>query len=348
MNDNPTQPTVTDGAPPKKKFFNSSTVTLALTIALYSMLFILASGYIVSEYIPKPKATFTAPPPVAERVEKVIEHKIKVNRNKSRAESSSRASTVNRITSTGKSNITMPESLQFQSQGENFQAGLLGSGGMGGSGFGSGSGMGSGTGGIGVGKIQFKFMGVSGGGERIVVCFDISQSVLTNMGKTKYDINKVKEETQKLIESLHVLTMFGIIQHARNWDAFDRNLSPATPDNKAAVTEWLKTKFRTDGKSGSGWMKGEPNGIQSVLKGAFNMKPDTIFLVSDASYQRSTGGSGSENVPWQELTKDIDALQKSLPQPAKIHFIGFGVKEDDKKEMRKVISRNKGQYLEIQ
>lgn len=326
----------------------SSGLSLGTTVVIYGALFILASGYIVSEYLPKPKATFTAPPPVAvDRVEKAVEHKIKVNRSKSRAQSSSRASTVNRITSTGKSAITIPESLQFQSQGENFQPGLLGSGGLGGSGFGSGSGMGSGAGGIGLGKIQFKFMGVSGGGERIVVCFDVSKSVLTSMSKTKYDITQVKAETRKLIESLNVLTMFGLIQHSRNWDALDRNLRPATPENKTAALNWLESKFRTDGMSGSNWMTGTPNGIQNVLKAAFAMKPDTIFLVSDASYQRNGGPSGSENVPWDELSKDLDAFQKTLPQPAKIHFIGFGVKDNNRSEMRKLIARHKGRYVEM-
>ncbi len=326
-----------------RHLFSPSGLSLLITLCFLSGLFLVASIYVVVEYQARPKATFQSVPSPSVEAAKAVERKVKIDRRKSRAQSGSRAATVNRITTIGKSAVALPASPQISSLGENFQAGMLGMGGLGGAGLGAGKGMGAGSG-LGVGRIKFKFLGVSDVGERIVICFDISKSVVNNMAKAGLDILEVKQETRKLVDSFNSLTMFGLIQHARNYDAFDLNLRPATVENKRLAWQWMDTKFRTDGMSGTGWKSGEPNGIQAVLRAAFAMNPDVIFLISDGSYQRGKGSAG-ENVPWPELVAEISQLQEDLPRPARVHFIGFGVNAANEKEARKLVSRFGGKYV---
>ena len=65
-----------------------------------------------------------------------------------------------------------------------------------------------------------------------------------------------------------------------------------------------------------------------------------------ASFQRDHPKKAYENVPWDELGRDVKRRQDSLARPARIHFIGFGVKEEHRREMRSLVRRNGGDYRE--
>jgi hypothetical protein len=56
---------------------------------------------------------------------------------------------------------------------------------------------------------------------------------------------------------------------------------------------------------------------------------------------------GSENVPWDELEDDIELLQESLGEAAKIHFFGFQMKSGDKAEMSQIVRRYRGRLREL-
>ena len=189
---------------------------------------------------------------------------------------------------------------------------------------------------------EIAILGIKDTAERFVIAIDISTSVVNAMNRAGMEITEVKNEAIKLIKQLNANTLFGLIQHSQNYDAFQDYLVTATIDNKEAAVQWLETKFRTNG-SGRGWRSGNPNGIQNVLKVAFQMQPDVIFLVSDASYQRN----GVQNVPWDELERDIKKLQNQLPKPARIHFIGFSVNDENAKKMKSIIRKNNGKYKEF-
>ena len=193
---------------------------------------------------------------------------------------------------------------------------------------------------------RISILGVEDQAERFVIAVDISQSVVNSMQKSGVDIHSIREETEKLIGTLNSNTLFGLIQFSRQYDLFADYLVPATRANKAAALEWLRREFRTTGSSGRGWIRRDPNGIQSVLHIAFSLEPDVILVISDASFQRDHPKKAYENVPWDELGRDVKRRQDSLARPARIHFIGFGVKEEHGREMRSLVRRNGGDYRE--
>ena len=193
---------------------------------------------------------------------------------------------------------------------------------------------------------DISILGIQDTAQRFVIAFDISSSVINAMTKAGMNITQIKEETIKLINQLNSNTLFGLIQHSRSYDVFQEFMVPATVNNKEAAIKWLESEFRTSGSSGYNWQGGTPNGIELVIEAAFKMQPDVVFLVSDASYQRTTASGGSQNVPWKELEKKIKSMQDQLPKPARIHFIGFSVKDENAKEMKKIIRKNKGKYKE--
>lgn len=210
------------------------------------------------------------------------------------------------------------------------------------------AGMLGGLGGLKIEPSKISMLGISDEAERFVIAFDISTSVVNNMSKAGMDITRVREETAKVIQKLNANTLFGMVQFSRNYDTFKEYLVPATKENKEAALQWLQNEFVTTGSSQPGWTRGNPNGIQSVMRKVFEMQPDAIILVSDASFQRSADGSQfGQDVPWDELADNIEAYQKTLPAAASIHFVGFGVNSDNAKEMRRLARNNNGKYKDF-
>ena len=193
----------------------------------------------------------------------------------------------------------------------------------------------------------FSFFGIEDQAQRIVIVFDISQSVVTKARKSGISMGRLQSETLKLIESLNANTLFGLIQFSRNYDLFENYLVSGTQANKAAAGEWLKREFRTDGKSGRNWVRDPVNGIQSVIKAAFHMQPDVLFILSDGDFQRTTPEGGSQNVPFETLAGDIRSHQQQSEKNARIHFIGFQVKPQHTKPLQSIIRRNDGKFREL-
>jgi hypothetical protein len=194
---------------------------------------------------------------------------------------------------------------------------------------------------------KVSFFGIEDQATRIVIAFDISQSVVTKAKKSGISMRQLQQETGKLIESLNANTLFGIIQFSRSYDFFENYLITGTKANKAAGIVWLEKEFRTDGISPRNWIRSPVNGIQSVLEAAFAWQPDVVFIISDGDFQRSKDNGGSQNVPWDELSRDIHRLQESARKEARIHFVGFQVKEAHKSELHTIVRRYKGQYREL-
>ena len=193
----------------------------------------------------------------------------------------------------------------------------------------------------------FSFFGIEDQAQRIVIAFDISQSVVTKARKSGVSIERLQSETLKLIESLDANTLFGLIQFSRSYDLFENYLVSGTQANKAAAGEWLKREFRTDGKSGRNWVRDPVNGIQSVIKAAFQMQPDVLFILSDGDFQRTTPSGGSQNVPFEELTGDIRKHQQQAGENARIHFIGFQVKPQHTRPLQTITRRYNGKFRQL-
>lgn len=214
---------------------------------------------------------------------------------------------------------------------------MIGTAGMGGGGQGGGTGMG-GTG------TSMSFLGVQTNAKRVLILYDIASSVVSSAARAGYPMDRIREETKKLLAGVGVNTRFGLGQFARNYAYFQSELLPASDPNRAKATEWLDTWFAgeegTMKRNTPNMVTGSPGFIE-VMRAAFRLQPDVIFVISDASFER---GSGAENarIPWPEVADALRDLQKTMPEPVKIHFIAVGIRPENEREMRRIISTQGG------
>ena len=221
---------------------------------------------------------------------------------------------------------------------------VTGLSGAGGSGAGTGFGLG-GAGGKGLGT-GLNFMGIKASGKRILLLFDVSGSVVNKAAKTGTPLSKIKEETLAMIDSLPADSRFGIIQFVRNYKPFQPELIPATQPNRDLARQWITSEWDESGMMGArgkGVISPIPNGLPVILKAAYAMKPDVIFLISDGSFERT--GAEPSKVPDDEF----DDLFKELTATGKIplHFIGFEMRGEDEKYWSRNARRQGGQFREI-
>ncbi|MFP4261339.1 MAG: hypothetical protein ACLFS1_09695 [Opitutales bacterium] len=200
------------------------------------------------------------------------------------------------------------------------------------------------------------FLGITEEASRFVIIVDTSVTVVNAVTAAGSSMEAIRDEAIRLVESLNANTLFGFIQHSRNYDPFQPSLIPATLANKELALDWLKSDFRTDG-SGRGWTSGPPvrgdrNGILTILNFAFDMQPDVIFLISDGGYFATTTDGGQRPVPLNDVLRLIRERQKDLTGDARIHTVHFpdprGI--DDARignGMRNIATRNGGKYRKI-
>lgn len=200
------------------------------------------------------------------------------------------------------------------------------------------------------------FLGITEEAARFVIIVDTSVTVVNAVTAAGSSMEAIRDEAIRLVNSLNANTLFGFIQHSRNYDPFQDSLIPATVPNKELALQWLKKEFRTDG-SGRGWrsgpvVDGDTNGILPILDFAFKMQPDVIFLISDGGYFASTSDGGQRPVPLDDVLKLIRDRQKQLPSDARIHAIHFpdprGINDARiGNDMRSIATRNGGKYRRI-
>lgn len=223
---------------------------------------------------------------------------------------------------------------------------VTGLAGAGGAGSGSGFGLG-GAGGKGLGT-GINFMGIKASGQRILLLFDVSGSVVNKANASTMPLAKIKEETETMINKLPADSRFGIIQFVRNYKMFQPELVPATQPNRDLAKGWIETEWNESGsmpRSGRGVISPSPNGLPPILRKAYEMKPDVIFIISDGSFER--GIETSEKVPEQEFEDLIKELSATSAIKVPIHFIGFQMRSDDKTFWEKMTRRQGGELKEL-
>ncbi len=203
---------------------------------------------------------------------------------------------------------------------------------------------------------SISFLGITEEASRFVIIVDTSASVVNSVNASGASMGQIRDEAIKLIESLNANTLFGFIQHSRNYDPFQEQLIPATMANKQKAIDWLKSDFRTDG-SGSGWrsgpaVNGDQNGILTILNFAFTMQPDVIFLISDGGYFATKVSGGQRPVPLGDVTSLISSRQKDMTEDVRIHAIHFPDPRNINDDrigggMRSIATRNDGKYRKI-
>lgn len=209
-------------------------------------------------------------------------------------------------------------------------------------GLGSG-GQGGGVGGGGTGT-SLSFLGIQTTAKRVLILYDIAQSVVGAAARAGYPMDKIREETKKLLGGVGVNTRFGMGQFARNYAFFETELLPASDPNREKAVAWLDQWFATEGTMPRGtpnMVTGSPGFIE-VLRASFRMQPDVIFVISDAQFERGAAADGGARIPWPELADAVRELQKTVPEPVKIHFIGVGMRPENEREMRRIISGQGG------
>ena len=221
-------------------------------------------------------------------------------------------------------------------------SGLVGTAGLG-TGLGSGMGGGGGTG------MGMSFFGMQAEGERILLLFDVSSSVVNKAERTGIPLTRIREETLKLIEGLPVTSTFSMIQFTGNFKPFGDDLVAATDGNKKAAKQWVEEEWEESGSmsAASRGVISNLRGLVGVLERGFAMRPDVIFLISDASFQWRPTGEGMANIPYDEIQDSLKKLQEEAPEEVPVHMIAFAPKLDDMKEWKRIIRRHGGDFREL-
>jgi hypothetical protein len=160
---------------------------------------------------------------------------------------------------------------------------------------------------------------------------------------------KIKEETLTMINKLPADSRFGIIQFVRNYKVFQSELIPATQPNRELAKTWIETQWNESGgmPRGRGVMSPEPNGLPPVLRAAYEMKPDAIFLISDGSFERGGTGDAGGKIPNDEFEKLFKDFAAAGPAKVPLYFVGFQMKPDDKDFWSRMSRRQGGELKEI-
>lgn len=212
-----------------------------------------------------------------------------------------------------------------------------------------GSGLGQGlSGGGGTGQ-GMSFFGVQAQGDRILLLFDVSSSVVNKANAAGMPLERIQEETLKMIGALPISAQFSLIQFTGNYMPFTEELVSATPGNKDLAKQWVQDKWVTSGTMSaatSGVIR-NLHGVVGVLERAVAMRPDVVFLISDASFQwRPTGGLS--NIPYDEIKKAVEKLGEGPRGKVPLHFVAFQPKDDDEKEWSRIVRSTGGEFRELQ
>jgi ABC-type Fe3+-hydroxamate transport system substrate-binding protein len=323
------------------------------SLLVHGLLALGGGAFIVAKYIQPPAPKFVAPPaPKIKIPPQTRQHRMNLAAHAGLA---SKPVFKQRLVSLRPTAFALPEAPRINldanlvpdpsSLVSSMVSGLTGSGGTGsGGGFGLG-----GAGGLGQGLSSFTFMGLKAQGQKIVLCFDVSGSVVNKADASGVPLAKIKEETIKLIAGLPSGAEFGIIQFVRNYKPFKPGLTQMTPANRDLATQWIEEKWSESGqmpKGGEGVISPPVNGLPRVLEAAFAMKPDVIFVISDGQFEQTTPEEPNRRIPTEEIDDKVKELQKSGPKIA-IHFLGFQMRQEDKDGWESITRRTGGRLREI-
>ncbi|HKK19240.1 MAG TPA: hypothetical protein VJ952_11220 [Opitutales bacterium] len=185
--------------------------------------------------------------------------------------------------------------------------------------------------------------GIEDSGQRILILFDNSSSVLNKAREAGVSTDRFVKELSTLINGLNANTLFGLIPFSRDVGAFRDYMVAAGLRNKRAATEWIASRIRT--QSHQTGLDYEVDGVQGALIVAFQMEPDVIFLLSDGDFQRNLSDRG--DVPWDDVERTLRRLIREYGIEPRIHFIGFKVEPEDAEAMEKITRRYKGSFKQF-
>jgi hypothetical protein len=166
-------------------------------------------------------------------------------------------------------------------------------------------------------------------GQRILILFDVSRSVLNKAREFNFPMSRIQDEVLGLIEACPEGTSIGIIQFTQNFKPYSETLVSLDNDTRDSLRTWIAEEWTEAGTMASGGdtLKNK-RGIVGVLEFAARMQPDQIFLVSDGSFRWKEGGFDIP-VPWQDIQSAVTKI-RGPAGVAKLNFIGFQTKQKEK------------------
>jgi hypothetical protein len=316
------------------------------SLVIHGILALGAGAFIVAQYIQPPAPKFVAPPAAKLKIPpQTRQHRMNLEAHAGLA---SKPTFKKRLVSLRPTAFALPEApkISFENSlvpdpstmASTMISGLTGSAGLG---------LG-GSGGFGKGLSNFSFMGVKAHGQRVVLCFDVSSSVVNKAKSSNMPLLKIKEETNKLLSSLPSGAQFGLIQFVRNYKPFADALTPMTPANRDLAMQWIETEWNEGGQMNrgqAGVLSPEPNGVVFVLYAAFAMKPDVIFIISDGQFEQTY--PKNQRIPNDLLEAKMKELMPEKLAKVVVHFIGFQMSPTDKKAWERIVRHSGGKLREI-
>lgn len=319
------------------------------SVAVHAIALLLFGLWTVAQHFSRPEARFEMKK-VVKIPPKTPEHKMNVARHEALAP---KPTFNDRLVSTRPVEFALPEMPEVDLQQmlpldpseliSDQVSGLVGSAALG-SGLGQGL---SGGGGTGQGM---SFFGIQAEGDRILLLFDVSASVVNKAEKAGVPLERIQEETIRMIETLPISSQFSLIQFTGNYMPFTEELIAATPGNKKLAREWVEDRWITSGGLSAATKGAVSNftGLVGVLERAARMRPDLIFLISDASFQwRPGGGNSYTDIPYDDLRKAIENIEKEARREVPVQFIAFEPESEDAKEWKRIIRRTGGEFREL-
>ncbi len=277
----------------KKRALNAILIALLVHIVFI----VLAVSLTIMIIAPKPKMMFegkkspSLPP-------RKLEHSIRV---KQMQKQTRKPQILERLVTEAPSKVALPEMPDMKTPDVKSlrdtplmqtRAGSIGA--LGGGGGGAGRGL---TGGM--GYSDTKFFGENIRTKAIVICMDISPSMIAK-GVTK----DVLDEAVKMLADMNVNTKFNLIVFVDGSTAFTEQMVFATQENRQKAIAWLGQTFdpRRQGQL-RGFSGSTPH---LALKAAVEMGADTVFVLSDdPPYLKE--GDASTGV---EITTHMDDIEK--------------------------------------
>ena len=329
----------------------SITGAVMASIVVHAILAVIAGIWVVASYIQNDPPQFEAPPPPVIKIPpQTKQHRVNLAAHTALA---AKPTFKARLVSLRPTEFALPEAPQVSIDNmlvpdpstiaTSMVTGLAGAAGAG-----AGSGLGlAGAGGQGLGT-GIDFMGIRANGQRILLLFDVSGSVVNKANASDMTLAKIKEETISLIDGLPANSRFGIIQFVRNYKIFQDELVPATVPNRELARDWIDNEWRETGtmpRGGRGVISPEPNGLLPILRKAYEMQPDVVFLISDGAFWRSTPTNAK--IPADEFEALFRDLNRSEAGRVPLHFIGFEMRPDDKRFWERLARRQGGSLKEM-
>jgi hypothetical protein len=311
---------------------------LMISIGAHLLFGAIAAYWVVQTIQTKRKMTFAGGPPAINASKRALDHKVSLGKKKAVMSAPAQAK---RIMSTGLTKVALPDLPSLPSATDAVPNRMGGIGGVGTS-FGSGGG-GSGLGGGGGSGINF--FGLRSMIRSVVFVVDISNSMVRGQ-KNVRTYEALEKEVARVVTALDPMAKFGLVAFAADVSAYRDGLAPAAMHEKRRALEWMKKQSPAEilnpklSEKAREEVEHKHRGtrVDLGLKRAFAMQPDVIFVVSD-------GDPTGENP--DSVLKFVEAEQKKLPRPAKIHVIGYVPEAGEEAFMQSLARANGGEYRRV-